>query len=451
MSPRYAVVGGGIAGLAAAWMLAGRGDVCLYEASPRLGGKLATSEVAGLPVDEGAESFLVRTPEAVDLAREVGLGEILVHPRTSSASLFSHGRLRALPGGTVLGVPGNLRALAESRVLSRPGLLRAAADPWLPRSRPFAGDTSVGEAVARRLGREVVDRLVEPLLGGVYAGRADGLSVAATLPQLAPAVRSGASLVRAARRASPKAAAGSRQPVFATLVGGLGRLVAAVEGRLREASVQIRCGYPVTALERTDAGFRLLAEQPAEFDAVILACPAAPAARLLAHLAPAAAAELAAIDYASIAIATFAFDAASVAPPEGSGFLVPAVEGRTVKGVTFASAKWAHLAGRYVIVRASIGRAGDGGDLQFEDDELLARTLRDLAALAGLSASPIQARLTRWGGALPQYAPGHLDRVARIRAALGRVPGLAGCGAVYEGVGVPACIRSAQQAVAALG
>jgi oxygen-dependent protoporphyrinogen oxidase len=450
LSRRFAVVGGGISGLVAALELAEHGETFLYETTGRLGGKLATSSIGGLAVDEGAESFLVRTPEVVDLASRLGLADRLAHPAVSGAALWTRGRLRALPARTLLGVPGDRRALAESRVLSPAGLLRAAAEPWLPRSAASDADLTVAHAVGRRLGSEVVDRLVEPLLGGVYAGRADRLSVDATLPALASTAHAGGSLVRAARAALPSPTAPPR-PLFATLTGGMGELVGALTGHLAAVGVSLRTGCPVTGLRRTDSGFQLALgelEEPAQ--AVVLACPARPASRLLAAVAPPAARELAGIDYASVAIITLAYPADEAPELAGSGFLVPAAEGRMIKAATFMSSKWAHLGGAQVIVRCSVGRHGDAGPLQRDDPELAAAAAGELAAAAGLPARPRHVRVTRWGGALPQYELGHLQRVARIRAALAEVPGLAGCGAVYDGVGIPACIRSARAAVAAV-
>jgi protoporphyrinogen/coproporphyrinogen III oxidase len=442
---RVAVVGGGIAGLAAARALAGRDgvDVVLVEATDVVGGKLRTSAFAGADVDEGAEQVLVRVPEAVALMTSLGLGDDITHPRTSDASIWSRGRLRPLPGATVLGVPASPVAVARSGVVGPAGLLRAAGDYLLPR-RHAIDDESVGSVVGRRLGRAIVDRLVDPLLGGVYAGRADDLSLAATVPQLAAAMGAHRTLTGAARAVR---GGGLDGPVFASLVGGLGRLPDALG---TELGARVRTGTVVRRITAADRGFTLeLGDRrdPERLmtDHVLLATPAAPTARLLETVAADAARRIATIDYASVAIVTLAYPRASFPSVTGSGFLVPAVEGRLVKAVTFASNKWRHLdAGDLVIVRASIGRYGEKRDLQRDDVDLVAGAADDLAHLAGAQGRPVEARVTRWGGGLPQYTVGHLDRVAAIRAAL--PSGIEVCGAAYDGVGVPACIRSGQDA-----
>lgn len=444
------VVGGGIAGLAAAYALRDRPGVLLLEGSPAFGGKLRSAEFGGRAVDEGAEQVLTRQPEALDLIRDVGLGDDVVHPRTSSAAVWTRGALRPLPTKTVLGVPADPTAVARSGVLSPAGLLRAAADLVLPRTT-FDDDIAVGAYVAARLGREVVDRLVDPLLGGVYAGRADGLSLLATVPQLAVHVRGHRTLLGAAR-AAQAATTATDAPVFAGLVGGLGRLPDAIAAVLRRTGVEIRTDAMVRGIDQTADGFVLtVGAVPSATQirarCVVLAVPATPAARLLGVVAPAAAAEIGGINYASVATVTLGYRDRPGAL-KGSGFLVPAVERRTTKAATYLSEKWAHLTGELTVVRASVGRYGDEGDIQRGDDDLVAAVHADLVAVIGVSASPVLSRVNRWGGGLPQYAPGHLDRVRRARSAL--PAGLVVCGAAYDGVGVPACIRSGRDAAAVL-
>jgi oxygen-dependent protoporphyrinogen oxidase len=454
--PHVAVVGGGIAGLAAAQAVrhsAGeRVRVTVLEASPRVGGKLATTEVAGTVVDSGAEQMLARRPEGVALAEAVGLADRLVHPASAGAALWSRERLRPLPAGQLMGVPTDLRALAASSVLSPWGLARVPLDLVLP-ATPVDDDVAVGWYLRRRLGDEVVDRLVEPLLGGVYAGRADLLSLDATMPQLAAEVRTEPSALRAAAHAAGPSTPGVRAPAFASLAGGLGQLPAAVASASRAT---VRTSATVRELRPTPDGRWRLVVGPARApetltaDAVVLAVPAAPAARLLQPVAPAAAAALAAVEYASMALVTFAVPYAQVAGRlHGTGFLVPPVEGRAVKAATYASAKWpwiADAAPGLALVRTSLGRHGEVAVLQRDDDELAALALADLSSALGRVLAPVDQVVSRWGGGLPQYAVGHLDLVERVRRSLAGHPGLAVCGAAYDGVGVPACVASGRTA-----
>ena len=440
-----AVVGGGIAGLSAAHEAARLGArVTLLEGSARLGGKVAVSEVGGLAVDEGADSMLTRVPDGLALAREAGLEAELTAPAAGQAFVWSRGALRPLPAGTLLGLPTDLAALARSGLLSGRGLNRVPLDLLLP-GAPVTDDVSVGDLVRRRFGREVVERLVDPLLGGVYAGRADRLSLRATLPQLVRHAGRHRSLLLAARaaRAGTPPVDG---PLFNSLPGGLGRLPAAVAAA---SGADVRLGTTVRALTRTPDGWRLTTGSTAQpghldADAVVLAVPAAPASRLLRDLAPAAAEELGGLEYASVAIVTLVLDGRVRA--RGSGYLVPAVEGRTTKAVTFSSRKWAHLAGEREVVRASVGRAGETADLQRPDEELVDLVRAELEQTVGPLPPPAGSRVTRWGGGLPQYAVGHLDLVHRVRAAVARHEGLAVAGAAYDGVGVPACARSGREA-----
>ncbi|MEV6733507.1 MULTISPECIES: protoporphyrinogen oxidase [unclassified Streptomyces] len=455
---RHAVViGGGIAGLAAAHRLLADGlRVTLLEAGPRLGGKLLAGELAGAPVDLGAESVLARRPEALELARAVGLGEALQPPATATAHLWTRGALRPMPRGHVMGVPGDLAPLAASGVLSAEGLARIEAERELPPAE-IGEDVAVGEYVAARLGHEVVDRLVEPLLGGVYAGNAYRISMRAAVPQLFEAARTHASLGDGVRELQHRAAAQQPQqagrPVFSGIDGGIGRLPQAVAEACRAAGARISTGTPVREVLRTAGGWRVVTDAEAiDADAVVLAVPAGPAARLLDGLAPAAAAELRSVEYASMALVTMAFRRselpAAITDGGASGFLVPPVDGRTIKASTFSSNKWAWAGAdpELFLLRTSVGRYGDEGDLGREDSELVEVSLRDLGEAVGLAARPVASTVTRWDGGLPQYPVGHLARVARIRGAVAALPGLAVCGALYDGVGIPACIASAGKA-----
>ena len=348
----------------------------------------------------------------------------------------------------MLGIPADLDALRASGVLSAAGLAEVEAEPTRPVLEAIAGDVAVGPLVRERLGAEVVERLVEPLLGGVYAGRADALSLRATMPTLAARLaRGGSSLVDSARDVTDVGArAPSDQPVFMSLSGGLGRLPAQLAASER---FTVRTGVTVRTIRRTETGFALdcgpvPSPELIEADAVIVATPAAKSARLLGDAAPRAAAELATIESASMAIVTLAYGAVSL--PPGSGLLVATTEGLHVKAVTLSSQKWPGAPAGLTILRASLGRMGETADVQRADDELVALVRYELRTLIDLDAVPVDSLVTRWGGGLPQYAVGHVEKVARIRSAIGAVPGLAACGATYDGVGIPACIASARSA-----
>ena len=445
-APRVVVVGAGIAGLAAAAAVRrARPDVevVVLESSDRVGGKLRLGEVAGVTVDLGAESMLNRRPEAVALAAASGLQERVVHPATTSAGIWSRSRVRLMPR-SLMGVPVDTRELADSGILSPQGLARAAMDGVLPATDIGDTDVSIGWLVEERLGREVLDRLVEPLLGGVYAGHARELSARAAAPQIVALLGRDRSMTKAAAAAiGPSTAA---TPVFAGLAGGIGQLPAAVA-----AGLDVRLDTTVRELAATaDGGWDVVVGPVAEgkvvyADAVVVAVPAPAGARLLAGAVPEAALELARIEYASMAVVTLAFRARDFPEVTGSGFLVPPVDRRHVKAVTYSFAKWdwvREAADGLAVVRASIGRHREEQQLQVPDEELVDRSVTDLSDAVGLSVRPVDAAVQRWGGGLPQFAVGHLERVRRIRVAVSRAPRLAVCGAAYDGLGIPACIAS---------
>ena len=452
-------MGAGIAGLAAAWELRGRSpqaDVLVLEAADRVGGKLRLAEVAGTTVDVGAESILFRRPEGVELARAAGLDDDLVHPATTAARVWSRGRLAPLPR-SVLGVPADLEDLRGSGLLTEEGLARAAEEPDQPETT-VGEDLSVGELVEQRFGPEVVDRMVEPLLGGVYAGHAREISARAAAPQVVALLDRDPSMLRAAAAATAER---SGTPVFAGITGGVGRLAQALAARLDvRLSTTVRALLPGDPSGQSDGHRRwrlvtgpAVAPEVVEADAVVLAVPAPTAARLLAGVVPAAAAELGTVEHASMAVVTLAFPADGFPAVEGSGFLVPPVDRRVVKAATYSSSKWdwvREAAPGLILVRTSIGRHREEADLQVSDEELVARSVRDLADATGLAvdgaAGPVDSHVQRWGGSLPQYAVGHLDRVRRTREAVAAVPGLAVCGAAYDGLGIPACIATGRDA-----
>lgn len=446
---RVVIVGGGITGLAAAHRVhtasAGEIEVTLFEASERLGGKIRTSPFAGLPaVDEGPDAFLARVPGAVDLARELGCDD-LVAPATGRAYLWWDGRMHAIPDGLVLGVPANVTRLARSPLLSVGGRLRAAAEPLVPRGHPEPDN--LGALIRHRFGREVLERLVDPLLGSVYAGDAMHFSLAAAAPQIATGAARSRSLLLAMRRqraaAHPPAGPGA-SPVFLAPRGGMQSLVEALTASL--AQVRVLLGEPVTAIEPAGGGRWLVNGVLA--DTVLLAVPGPAAAAMLAPLSPDASSAMAGIGYASVVMVTLALpDGAANRPLDGSGHLVPKPVQRHLTAASWASSKWAHwrLDG-HVVLRASLGRWGDEHAVAFDDDEVLAAVLRDLDEQLGVTAAPTAVRITRWPRSFPQYTPGHLDRIDEIERALATdTPGVAVAGAAYRGIGVPACIRQGNE------
>jgi oxygen-dependent protoporphyrinogen oxidase len=460
-TPHVVVVGAGIAGLAAAFFLRDEAvRVTVLEGSPRLGGKLSASDVAGVVMDEGAEALLARRPEGIELITAAGLGNDLVPAGVTSSAIYTRGALRPLPRRQFMGVPADMDELAATGVISAGGVARARDEQ--ARSGPAAdaavADVSVTEYIGSRLGVEVVDRLVDPLLGGVYAGRSEDLSFRATLAPLAAATRGHATLTGAVTSLlppPPAPAAGDNgdkpKPVFVSLTTGIGALPAAVA---KASGADVRTNAMVRELKRTATGWRLTIGSAADpeyldADAVIVATPAAPAARLLREAASEAAGRLAEIPYASMAIVTLAFRAVDFPAQRRSGYLVPAVDGRVVKAATFSTVKWPHLAAQAPVhvVRCSVGRSGDVAILQRDDEDLAALAAAELAEAVGITAPSVARRVTRWGGGLPQYNVGHVDRVARIRAAVAAQPGLAVAGAAYDGVGIPACVATARSAV----
>ena len=455
-----AVVGGGISGLAAAWAGMQQGaDVVVLEAAGAPGGKLRTSPVAGIEIDEGADAFLARVPEAVRLCRELGLADDLVSPATGTAYVWIDGALRRLPPEQLLGVPTDLDAVAASGILTAAGVERARADLTAPNDAP-TGDEAIGGLVRRRLGDEVLDRLVAPLLGGIWAGDCDLLSLRVAAANLAEARDRDPSLIRgaAALRAEAIERGVADSPVFLAPGGGVARLVDALAERLGE---RLRCGAPVSGLEPDGAGWRVATgdgdrpgphrHPPVLADRVVLATPAYVTARLLAGLVPEVAAFLSGIDYASVVLTVLVVPREGIDHPlDGSGFLVPKSSGRLLTACSWMTSKWAHLSvdPSTVILRPSAGRAGDERALAATDEELVAALVDDLRDTMGLHARPTAVRVTRWERSFPQPRPGHLDAVARAERALAeRAPGLTMAGAWELGVGIPACIRAADRAV----
>lgn len=442
-----AVVGGGVTGLVAARELhRGGADVVLFEAAPDAGGKIATKTFEGVAVEAGPDSFLVRDRWALDLCRAIGLGDDLVKPAVFGGMVWSRGRLHPLPRGLVLGIPTLPVRLVRPGILSRRGVLRGLGD--LFGSKSLTGpDVSIGALVRHRLGDEVLERLVDPLLAGTRAGDADEMSLAAAAPELDAIARRHRSLILGLRAWNPDR---PETPVFMAPVGGMTRIVQALKTELLAADV--RTGAPVERVSRDGTKLRVeSAGGEVVADAVMLTAPAHATARQVAELEPAAADALASIPYASVAVVALAYPSSAGAPPRrGSGVLVPRAEARTVAACTWYSTKWpASSPPDGFLLRAVVGRSGRHPALDLDDGDLVAKVHEDLAGMLGLKEPPRAHLVTRWERGLPQYTVGHLDRVTGAELALAQKGPVFLAGAGYRGSGIPDCIKQATEAAAA--
>jgi oxygen-dependent protoporphyrinogen oxidase len=456
---RIAIIGGGISGLAAAFALekhrlAGASlEYVLFESSSRLGGVLVTERVDGCLVEAGPDSFLTEKPWASDLCREVGLGDQLIGSNDADRKTYIlvKGRLALIPDGLMFMVPTKIMPTVLSPLFSVRTKLRMARE-WFHPPRKADADETVAAFVERHYGSEMVDRLADPLLSGVYGGEAAQLSVRAVLPRFAEMEATHGSLGRAmlaARRKMASASKAPARPLFTSLKDGMQQLVDAVVSRL-PASARL-VNKPVQRIQRADGGWVVSAGRTWDHcDAVIVAVPAQAAAELLKAVSENLASELGAIQYTSSVTVNLGYDGSvRAALPPGFGFLVPRSEGKRMLAATFVHNKFPHRApDDRALLRCFIGGARHEQVLQSPDEEVVRIVREELQQIIGLTADPLFVRIYRWNGAMAQYGVGHLERLQRIESALQQLPGLTLAGNGYRGIGVPDCVRSGSEAAA---
>lgn len=439
-SRSYCVVGGGISGLTAAYRLrVALGDdaaITLFDPGERLGGILRTESVGGVPMDLGAEAFVLRRPELPALLDELNLTGRQLVSTGARPLIYSGQQLRPLPTGTVVGIPSSAASVAG--LVDEATVARIDAEPSRPLDWHAGSDPAVADLVGDRFGDQVVSRSVDPLLSGVYAGSAATIGLRAAAPTVAAALdRGAASLTDAVAQALPPA---TGAPVFGALEGGYRVLVDALVARARARWVRAAA----SRLECADAGWVVFDDTGARWpaDAVILAVPAHETCRLLAGIAPRSVAAAGRVTSASSVVLALAVPA-ETAFPGCSGVLVATGERLRAKAITLSSRKWGTRADAQLL-RLSFGRFGDHVAASTSDDELLAWALGDLDTVFGVAVDPIDVRVQRWIDAMPQYGPGHADLVAEVRGGL--PPTLAVAGGYLDGIGVPACVGAAGRA-----
>ena len=463
MSRRVVVIGGGIAGLAAAHRLLELNrekslglEVMLVEASPRLGGVIATEKIGDFIVEAGPDSFITEKPWALRLCERLGLVSRLVSTQTANHKIYvvHKDKLQALPEGFFLLAPTRFWPFVQTPLFSWGGKLRMAAEIFLPRGA-MDGDESLGAFVRRRLGAEALDRVAQPLIGGIYAADPDQLSLSATMPRFKEMERARRSIIlsmvseQRRRARNRETGSGARWSLFVTLAGGMQELVESIASRLAGC---VRLNTPVIRLARdgNKGLWHITTGENESFEAkgVILATPAFQTGAILNHVASAAAADLQQITYASTATVSLAYRKDDFPEQLDSfGFVVPAMESRKIMACTFSSLKYPGRAPEgYVLLRAFVG-----GSLQLklfqDDDATMVKNVRaELAGLLGVTAQPFFSRLWRHPNSMPQYLVGHEARIKRIETALGGFPTLAVAGSAYHGVGISDCVRTGEEA-----
>ena len=457
MTRHIAVIGGGVSGLAAAWKLAQQPDiqVTVYEAGDRVGGVLRTEVTDGWVIEHGPESFLAMKPRGIGLAKELGLESRfqMTNPANRGSLIMKDGTLHPMPEGLTGLIPSQFGPMMRTRLVSPLGKLRMGLDYIIPAKKDDA-DESLGSFVRRRLGGDIYDHLIEPLMAGIYSGNGDALSLAATFPQLRAAELEHGGLIKgvlAQKKAQKARPIGHQAPLgFLSFRNGIQELVDMLDQHIRAAGGHIRLTSPVTGIARTKAD-RFVLTTPdglVDVDGVILAAPVYIQAELLANLAPDAATAMRGIPQVSSAVVMLGYEETPTAKaPQNYGYLSPRAENRPVKAITWMSSKWEGRApAGHFLVRGFLGRAGDEQVLQASDDELVRMVRDEIASTASIHGDPVLTRVVRLNAASPQYTLGHLDRIQRIEQAVAAIPGLAIAGNMLRGVGIPDAIATGETA-----
>jgi oxygen-dependent protoporphyrinogen oxidase len=463
MTRRVVIIGGGIAGLAAAHRIVELKnesrlniDVALLEASARLGGTIATERTGEFLLEAGPDSFITEKPWALSLCERIGLASRLVSTQAAYQKIYvvHNGKLEALPEGFFLLAPTRLWPFFRTSIFSWKGKLRMAGELLMPRAKTGGADESLGEFVRRRFGAEALERVAQPLVGGIYASDPDKLSLGATMPRFLEMERRQRSVILAMWSAERKrarqreAGSGARWSLFVSLAGGMQELVDVVARRLPEGCV--RLNNRVKSLRFVDKSWRVTTggNETLEADAVILALPAFRAAEITIAVDSTAARELGQISYASTATVSLAYKLKDFPqPPNGFGFVVPALEKRKIIACTFSSLKYPGRApAGTVLLRAFVGGVLQHDLFRNEDDAMEKNVRAEIASLLGVRGEPLLTRIWRHPDSMPQYHVGHRERIQRIETALARFPTLALAGGAYHGVGISDCVRTGENA-----
>lgn len=449
-----AIVGGGITGLAAAYRLEQKNPlatITLFEQGERLGGKVMSDHIASLVVERGADSFLSRKPRGIALCEELGITDQIIGRRPENRQTFvkRFGRLHPLPEGLSGFVPTNLAALVDHSLLTAAGLKRLERESEVP---AFQGteDESLGAFMRRRLGREAFENIVEPLMSGIFAGDADRLSLLATYPHLRRIEQECGSLLNGLKALSSQSNE-EKYPPFVSFVGGMSTLIHALQNALTRT--EILTGAPVTHIGREDDRWQVTTnDATVAFDTVLMTTPAFVSGRIVANLDPVLAKLLANFPYASTAVVHLAFPRGKVhSLPRSYGYVVPQVEKSAILACSWSSQKWTGRAPQdTLLLRVFMGRFGEDPILEQEDDALIIKAITEAGRTLNISAAPSFQRVYRWPGGMPQYTLGHRERIAKLRDRLTHHPGLWMAGALFDGVGIPNCIASGEEAAEAM-